>query len=235
MKIAVMGAGGVGGYFGGLLARAGHSVTFVARGAHLAAIQAKGLRIESSNDGDFTVPGTALEDTSKAEQQELVLFAVKMYHNSSAIQTIRPLVGPDTVVLTLQNGIDNGEQLVAAFGRARVMIGSAYLEGRIKEPGVVSQSGPGTATFGELQSGLTERGQRLLEVFQEAGLAGLPGAKHAWHALEKVRIPGRFGRRLHRQRGQLRRYALHPGDAGDHSWGHSRSVGSGPRLGRADN
>ena len=169
MKIAVMGAGGVGGYFGGLLARAGQAVSFVARGAHLAAIQAEGLRIESSNDGNFTVPGIALEDTSDAGQQELVLFTVKMYHNSSAIQAIRPLVGPDTVVLTLQNGIDNGEQLAAAFGRARVMIGSAYLEGRISEPGVVTQGGPGSATFGELQPGLTERGERLLEVFQEAG------------------------------------------------------------------
>ncbi len=169
MKIAVMGTGGVGGYFGGLLARAGHSVTFVARVAHLAAIQAEGLRVESSNDGDFTVAGTAVEDTSNAGEQELVLFTVKMYHNSSAIQVIRPMVGPDTVVLTLQNGIDNGEQLAAAYGRARVMIGSAYLEGRIKEPGVVTQGGPGSATFGELQPGLTERGERLLKVFQEAG------------------------------------------------------------------
>ena len=153
----------------GLLARAGHSVTFVARGAHLAAIRAEGLRIESSNDGNFTVPGTALEDTSDVGHQELVLFTVKMYHNSSAVQAILPLVGPDTVVLTLQNGIDNGEQLAAAFGRARVMIGSAYLEGRIKEPGVVTQGGPGSATFGELQPGLTQRGERLLELFQEAG------------------------------------------------------------------
>ena len=169
MKIAVMGTGGVGGYFGGLLARAGHSVTFVARGAHLAAIQAEGLRVESANDGNFTVTGTALEDTSNGGEQELVLFTVKMYHNSSAIQAIRPLVGPDTVVLTLQNGIDNGEQLAAAFGRARVMIGSAYLEGRIKEPGVVTQGGPGNVTFGELQPGLTERGQKLLKVFQDAG------------------------------------------------------------------
>ena len=169
MKIAVMGTGGVGGYFGGLLARAGHSLTFIARGAHLAAIQAGGLRIESSNDGNFTALGTALENTSNTGEQELVLFTVKMYHNSSAIQAIRPLIGPDTVVLTLQNGIDNGEQLAASLGRDRVMIGSAYLEGRIKEPGVVTQGGPGNATFGELQPGLTERGKSLLKVFQDAG------------------------------------------------------------------
>ena len=169
MKVGVMGAGGVGGYFGGLLARAGHEVTYVARGAHLEAINKDGLRVESTNDGEFTVPGPAIEDTSGAEHQDLVLFTVKMYHNQPAIQAIGPLMGPDSVVLTLQNGIDNGDQLVEALGESRVMIGSAYLEGRIKEPGVVTQGGPGTATFGELTPGITERGRRLLALFQEAG------------------------------------------------------------------
>ena len=169
MKIAVMGTGGVGGYFGGLLARAGHDVTFVARGAHLQAIQEKGLRVESVNDGDFTAPGNAVEDTSQAGEQELVLFTVKMYHNAAAIAAVRPLLGPNSLVLTLQNGIDNGQQLVDAFGRDRVLIGSCYLEGRIREPGVVTQGGPGMASFGELEPGITERCQRLLAVFQEAG------------------------------------------------------------------
>ena len=169
MKIAVMGAGGVGGYFGGLLARAGHEVTYVARGPHLEAINRDGLRVESSNDGDFAAPGPALEDTAGAGHQDLVLFTVKMYHNAQAIEAIRPLMGPDSTVLTLQNGIDNGDQLVEALGESRVMIGSAYLEGRIKEPGVVTQGGPGTATFGERTPGITDRGQQLLAVFQEAG------------------------------------------------------------------
>ena len=81
MKVAVMGTGGVGGYFGGLLARAGHEVTFIARGAHLDAIRERGLRVESTLDGAFTVSGNALEDTSGAGYQDLVLFTVKMYHN----------------------------------------------------------------------------------------------------------------------------------------------------------
>ena len=99
MKIAVMGTGGVGGYFGGLLARkGGHQVTFVARGAHLAAIKAKGLRVESQLDGDFTAPGTATDDPASAGIQDLVLFTVKMYHNAQAIEAVRPMVGPDTVV-----------------------------------------------------------------------------------------------------------------------------------------
>ena len=168
MKIAVMGTGGVGGYFGGLLARAGNDVTFVARGPHLEAIKANGLRVESANDGNFTVHGEAVEDTSQAGPQELVLFAVKMYHNSAAIEAVKPMLGPHSLVLTLQNGIDNGQQLVEAFGREQVLIGSCYLEGRIREPGVVTQGGPGRASFGELEPGITERCRKLLAVFQEA-------------------------------------------------------------------
>jgi len=169
MRIAVMGTGGVGGYFGALLARAGHDVTFVARGAHLAAIQERGLRIESTLDGTFTVPGRAVGDTTQVGSQALVLFTVKTYDNAAAIAAAQPLVGDDTVVLTLQNGIDNGEQLAAVFGASRVMIGSAYMEGRVKEPGVVTQGGPGAAVFGEMTPGLTPRAHRLLYVFREAG------------------------------------------------------------------
>ena len=168
MNIAVMGAGGVGGYFGGLLARAGHNVTFIARGAHLDAMRANGLRVISTNDGDFTVAGNATDDPASIGAQELVLFTVKMYHNDDAIHAIAPLVGPDTIVLTLQNGIDNGDRLAEVYGAERVMIGSAYLEGRISEPGVVTQGGPGAASFGERTTGITERGRKLLDVFQGA-------------------------------------------------------------------
>ena len=169
MNIAVMGAGGVGGYFGGLLARAGNDVTFIARGPHLEAIRRNGLRVESGNDGTFTVPGTATDNPAEIGPRELVLFTVKMYDNDAAIRAIGPLVGPETIILTLQNGIDNGERLVDTYGPERVMIGSAYLEGRISEPGVVTQGGPGAASFGERSTGITERGRRLLEVFQVAG------------------------------------------------------------------
>ena len=169
MKIAVMGTGGVGGYFGGLLARDGHDVTFVARGAHLAAIQQHGLKVDSVNDSSFNAPGKAVDDTSAAGPQDLVLFNVKMYQNGPAIEATKALIGADTIVLTQQNGVDNGDQLAAALGADHVMIGSAFMEGRIVEPGVVSQGGPGTTNFGEMQPGLTERGRSLLEAFQHAG------------------------------------------------------------------
>ncbi|MQF95935.1 MAG: ketopantoate reductase family protein [SAR202 cluster bacterium] len=169
MKTAVFGTGGVGGYFGGLLARAGHDVTFIARGAHLDAIKQNGLRVESQLDGRFTVPGNATSDTAEAGEQELVLFTVKMYHNSDAVSQIAPMVGENTLVLTLQNGIDNGEILAEAVGQDHVMIGSAYMEGRVSEPGVVTQDGPGTAAFGEMEVGITRRGEDLLQIFQDAG------------------------------------------------------------------
>ena len=169
MKAAVVGAGGVGGYFGGLLARADHEVTFIARGAHLEAIKKNGLRIESELDGDFTVPGNATDDTAEAGPQDLVLFTVKMFHNSDAVRTLAPMIGPETIVLTLQNGIDNGEILAEAVGDTQVMIGSAYLEGRISEPGVVTQDGPGIAAFGEMKVGISRRGENLIQRFQEAG------------------------------------------------------------------
>lgn len=169
MRIAVMGTGGVGGYFGGLLARAGHEVTFIARGAHLAAMQQHGLRVESTLDGTFTVQAQAVQDTSTVGPQDLILFTVKMYDNGPAIAAIRPVLGAETVLLTLQNGIDNGEQLVAAFGAPQVMIGSVYMEGRVQAPGVVTQGGPGMAAFGELTPGITARGLRLLKFLREAG------------------------------------------------------------------
>ena len=92
-----------------------------------------------------------------------------MHHNPAAVASLPPMVGPDTVVLTLQNGIDNREQIAEVVGPGPVMIGSAFMEGRISEPGVVTQGGPGTADFGEMTVGITERGERLLREFLDAG------------------------------------------------------------------
>ena len=170
MKIAVMGSGGVGGYFGGLLARSGEDVTFIARGAHLDAIRSKGLRVVSDLSGEFVVNSPATDDAREAGIQELILYAVKMYQNAEAISFIEPMVGPETVILTLQNGLDNGDLLADAFGRDRVMVGMCALQGRVREPGVVEQLGNvGRVIFGEMGQGTTPRGESLLKVFEKAG------------------------------------------------------------------
>ena len=170
MKIAVMGTGGVGGYFGGLLANAGEDVTFIARGAHLDAIRSQGLRVASDLSGEFVVHSNATDDISTVGPVELVLYTVKMYHNDEAIPAIAPMVGEHTVVLTLQNGIDNGDRLAAALGESHVMIGTAAVQARVREPGVVEQLGQvGRIVFGEMSQGITPRGERMLEVFRKGG------------------------------------------------------------------
>ncbi|MCH9039780.1 MAG: 2-dehydropantoate 2-reductase, partial [Chloroflexi bacterium] len=123
MKIAVMGAGGVGGYFGGLLARAGEDVTYIARGEHLRAIKERGLRVVSELSGEFVAGNEATDNPGDVGPVDLVLYTVKMYHNDDAIPLIAPLVGDGTVVLTVQNGVDNGERLVEAYGEANGMVG----------------------------------------------------------------------------------------------------------------
>ncbi|HAL46374.1 MAG: 2-dehydropantoate 2-reductase [SAR202 cluster bacterium] len=169
MKIAVMGAGGVGGYFGGLLAKAGQDVTFIARGPHLSAIVSDGLAVTSDLSGDFTVKANATDDTAAVGPVDLVLYTVKMYHNAEAIPAVRPMIGPDTVVLTLQNGVDNGHLLAADLGAQHVMVGTAVVLAGIEKPGLVAQRGQvGSITFGEISGGITDRGQTLLDVFQAA-------------------------------------------------------------------
>lgn len=170
MKIAVIGTGGVGGYFGGLLARAGHDVTFVARGAHLDAIKRDGLHITSDLSGPFTVRSPATADTATVGTVDLVIFAVKTYHNPEAIPAIVPMVGPDTAVLTLQNGVDSSGQLADAIGEQHLLTGVAYIQATIAEPGVVAQIAPfGRVIFGEMKGGTSLRSQKLLETFVEAG------------------------------------------------------------------
>ena len=168
MKIAVMGTGGVGGFFGGLLAKNNDSVTFIARGEHLQAIRNNGLTVESKNNGVFTVNADATDDTAILPTQDLILFTVKMYHNDEAINAIKPMVGADTVILTLQNGVRNGYDLSDAFGKDRVMIGTVMLEGRITSPGTVTQGGPGVAHFGEMYRGISPRGESLLSLFKSS-------------------------------------------------------------------
>lgn len=172
MRITVMGAGGTGGYFGALLARAGEDVTFIARGAHLEAICTQGLTVKSRLAGDFTLPVKATDDPGEVGPVELVLFCVKAYDTATAAEQIRPLVGQDTVVLSVQNGIENEEEIGKVVGSEPVIGAVAYVSSVIEAPGVIAQrAGPGKIVFGELAGGTSPRTERLQSTFQRAGIA----------------------------------------------------------------
>lgn len=141
MKIAILGSGAVGGYYGATLARQGHDVTFIARGAHLAAIREHGLEIRSPMVGDFTVRASAEEDTSRVGVVDLVIVAVKAYDNATALPMIRPMLGPATAVLTLQNGVDSPGEVAAVAGEGAVLGGTTYIATALSAPGVIEQTG----------------------------------------------------------------------------------------------
>jgi 2-dehydropantoate 2-reductase len=172
MRIAVIGAGGTGGYFGGLLARAGEDVTFIARGANLEAIRARGLTVESRIAGTFTVPVRATDDPGEVGLVDLILFCVKTYDTDAAAEGVRPLLGPGTTLLSLQNGIDNEERIARAARHSAGPGAAAYVVSAIKSPGVVAQTaGPGKIVLGELGGGKSERTDRLRDALQRAGIA----------------------------------------------------------------
>lgn len=171
MRIAVMGAGGTGGYFGGLLTRAGEDVTFIARGEHLAALQARGLDIRSRLAGDFSVPVQATDKPEGVGPVDLVLFCVKAYDTDAAARLIQHLMGPETVVLPLQNGIDAAERLAPVVGGEHVVGGVALITASLTAPGTVTQTGgAGKIIIGELVGGASARTDRLLQTFQRTGI-----------------------------------------------------------------
>ena len=170
MKLAVYGTGGVGGYFGGRLALAGVDVHLVARGPHLDALQARGLKVTSTK-GDFHVDLPASDDPSEVGQCDFVLFSVKSFDSEAAAARLGPLIGEDTAIISFQNGIDNEEKIAAAVGPGHVMGGVAYILSRIAEPGVITHTGgPARIVFGEMDGATSERAQRFLNVCREASV-----------------------------------------------------------------
>lgn len=168
-----MGAGGLGGYFGGLLARAGHEVGFVARGAHLAALREHGLRVRSVH-GDFELSVRAAADPAELAPAELVLFCVKTYDTEAAARQLQGTLAPGGAVLTLQNGIGNAEQIDAILGAGTALAGAAHIESAIGEPGVIVQSSPiRRITFGELDGRRSERAERILAVLRGADIEAI--------------------------------------------------------------
>ncbi len=170
MRIAVVGAGGVGGGFGAALAKAGADVTFIARGAHLAAMKSEGLRVNSPRGDTHLVPTQATDDPASVGQVDVVLFCVKLWDVESAGEHIKPLVGPGTAVIPLQNGIDAADRLLPILGRDAVMGGVAQISASIIKPGVIQQVGTFMRMiFGELDGRMTKRGEGLLALCQKAG------------------------------------------------------------------
>lgn len=171
MKIAVVGAGGIGGYFGGVLAQAGQDVTFIARGPHLKAIREKGLQVNSVH-GDFRVkPARATADMGRVGPVDLVLVCVKDYQLDGVLPGIASLVGDETAVIPLLNGVRSAEQLVASLGQERVLGGLCRIVSFKEEPGVIRQASPfRQITFGEWSGQVTPRTQRIRDLFQSAGI-----------------------------------------------------------------
>src|SRR5262252_856432 len=171
MRIAVFGAGGVGGYFGGRLAQAGADVRFIARGAHLQALREQGLRVRSVT-GDFEVRAPATDDPAEVGSCDFVLFCVKTFDTDAAAARLEPLVGEGTAVVSLQNGVENDEKLARAVGEDHVMGGAAFIFAEIAEPGIIVHTGgPASIAFGELDGSVSQRAKRLLECCERAGVA----------------------------------------------------------------
>lgn len=171
MRIAVFGTGGAGGYFGGRLARAGENVTFIARGEHLRALREHGLRVESVK-GDFEIqPAQATDNPEEVGEVDVVIVGVKAWQVPEVAKVLRPLVGPGSYVLPLQNGVEAASQLGAVLGADRVLGGLAKIFSSVVEPGRVRHvGGPASVAFGELDNRPSERVERLRNAFALAGV-----------------------------------------------------------------
>jgi len=171
MRIAVFGAGGVGGFFGGRLAHAGEDVTFIARGEHLRAIKAGGLKVESPS-GDFVVfPAKATDDVTEVGEVDLVILGVKAWQVPEAAHAMKPLAGSRTTVLPLQNGVDAVSQLVAELGSDRVIGGLCRIVSFVVGPGHIRHAGfTPSIIIGELDNRRTARTDTIEQVFKNAGL-----------------------------------------------------------------
>ena len=172
MRVLVMGAGAVGGFYGAALARRGHDVTFVARGAHLDALRARGLTIRSGGGSIVIHPVRAVAGPVEAgTDSELVLFTVKGYDTDAAARALGPVVGPRAAVLTLQNGVESEERLVAALGADRLLLGTATISTTVSEPGIIDQANPlSRIQMGEPSGAITPRVEAIASVLRDAGV-----------------------------------------------------------------
>ena len=171
MRIAIFGTGGVGGYFGGRLAQASEDVTFIARGEHLRAIQKKGLKVDSLNGGFVIDPAKATDDVNEVGEADLVIVGVKAWQVPEAAGAMKPMVGPKTTVLPLQNGVDAVGQLTAELGPDRVIGGLCKIVSFVVGPGHIRHAGfAPSVVIGESDNRRSDRVVAIVNVFNDAGI-----------------------------------------------------------------
>jgi len=170
MRIAVMGAGGQGGLFGSLLTQAGHEVTFIARGRNLEAMKKNGLSLKSRIYNDTTVQVNATDKVDTIGKVDLVLFCVKNYDLDIAADQIKPLIGPETIVLTIQNGVEAPDRVGNVIGSEHILPGVSITNAHLDAPGVVNHLGGKRLVFGEFSGEITPRVLKLEKAFKETGL-----------------------------------------------------------------
>jgi len=169
MRIAIMGAGGVGGCLGGLLAKAGNDVSLIARGEHLEAIRSNGLKLIRP-DGEFVVKVDATDDPAEVEPVDLIIYTVKTFHNRSVITTLKPLMGEETSIITLQNGVESHELLGSVLGPSNILPGAYWASAHIQTPGIISEDVLSKLSFGEIEVTESLRALDIRKVFRDAGI-----------------------------------------------------------------
>ena len=167
MRIAVMGAGAVGGYFGAKLSAAGQEVSFIARGRHLEAMRRDGLKVKSI-DGDLHVRSLFTEEPGDVGSVDLVLLCVKSYDTEAAARKLAPLVGGKTMILSLQNGVDNPDKIAAVWEENRALAGVVYLGALVSGPGTIEHSAGGRIMLGHLDGQSSEDAKRVEQIFSNA-------------------------------------------------------------------
>ena len=197
MRIAIFGAGGIGGYLGGRLSQAGEEVVLIARGEHLQAIKERGLRIDSIK-GDFVAnPALATDDPTEAEPVDAVILGVKAWQVLDAAKAMRPMIGPETFVVPMQNGVEATAQLSSVLGEKSVVVGLGGLVSYIVGPGhILHAGGEPYVSFGESDNSTSERTQNLLEAFKNAGVtANIPANIQAalWAKLALMAVNSGIG------------------------------------------
>jgi len=171
MKIVIYGAGGVGSFYGGLLARSGQDVHFVARGAQLDALRTRGLQISSLALGEITVPSVhSARTAAEIGNADLVLICVKAHQTAGVLDDVATIVGPDTTLMALQNGVESDEILAERFGMDRVLSAVVYVGATLEEPGFVRHVAAGTLVIGDRSGRMNERLDRVREVLASTGL-----------------------------------------------------------------